>query len=346
MLKNITIAIALSLSLVSCDSDSSSSLRAEVSTCHIIPDCKQTMPTLEKAKGFSGLYKKAISSFGPASHRGRDVLVLEGQEIWIHAKFSYGLLDSDLKNEPVDIYFSQGCDSALRRVGQTLTTVDGQHETIEGVEDTGGRIFVNLAELGIKSLPLGRHRVVLVVPADNSSTELYIDVVKKDSPIAVSDVDGTLTSSELAAASQLLGISPTAHAGAADALTILHNKGYHIVYLTARAEWFSDKTRTWLSANKFPPGTVRTTQSKAGFNGAQAANYKINELSYLKDNVGLKVEYGFGNKASDIAAYAEIGVPSDNSFFFMLPEAAPTAVNVRDYRDLLDRFEQSPKICN
>ncbi|MBC7530052.1 MAG: hypothetical protein H7318_00640 [Oligoflexus sp.] len=48
---------------------------------------------------------------------------------------------------------------------------------MEDVADSGGRIYVNLAALGIKSLSIGRHRVVLVVPGDNTMTELYITVV-------------------------------------------------------------------------------------------------------------------------------------------------------------------------
>lgn len=344
MIKKFSATLVFSLSLLACNASDESRL-SSVSTCHISSRCTQAMPELGKPTGFSTFYKKTISRVGPALHRGRDLLVVPGQEIWIHAKFSYGLLDSDLKDEAVDVYLSQGCNSALKKIGQAITTMDGQHETVDGVEDTGGRVFAKLSDFGIQSLPVGRHRIVLVVPADNSSTELYIDVVEKDSLIAVSDVDGTLTSSELAAATQLVGISPKAHEGAAEALTVLYNKGYHIVYLTARAEWFSGKTRDWLGANKFPPGTLRTTQSKGGYNGAQAANYKISELMKLKDDVGLNIDFGFGNKPSDIAAYGAVGVPNENSYFFKLPEAQPASVSFESYNDLLKSFEQSPKVC-
>ena len=47
-----------------------------------------------------------------------------------------------------------------------------------------------------RQLAAGRHRVRLVVAGDGTSTDLFIDIVLPKTPIFVSDVDGTLTSSE------------------------------------------------------------------------------------------------------------------------------------------------------
>ncbi|RYZ80869.1 MAG: phosphatidylinositol transfer protein, partial [Proteobacteria bacterium] len=272
MIRNAKLISALLLTIglnVACGNGSgeqslSSAESGSLPACQITAACNQTLPTLAKAKGFNGFYNKILTKLGKPLHRGRDIIVTPGAPVWIQAKFTYGLLDSDLHHENIDIYLSQGCDSPMKKIGYGFTSNDGENNPVDGVEDSGGRIYVNLATLGIKDLPIGRHRVVLVVQGDNSMTELYITVVDPRQKIAVADIDGTLTESELAAAVDVLGGQAPARANSVAAIRALVAKGYHILYLTARPEWLEAETRKWLTAQGFPIGTIRTTDSKVG----------------------------------------------------------------------------------
>jgi len=349
MNKKILSALFLSLSLVGCGSENKEE-NADLSanskvTCHFANTCTQALPVFEKAKGFSSLYNKALSRIGPALHRGRDQIVVKGQPVWIHAKFTYGLADADLKKEKVDVYLSQGCNSPLKKIGETMTSSEGQFPTVEGVEDSGGRVFAKLSDFGIDSLPIGRHRVVLAVQGDNSTTELYINVIQANTPIIVSDIDGTLTESELAAVGDLVNVSAKVNPGAASAINALYQKGYQVIYLTARAEWFASKTRAWLKSNGFPPGTLRTTQSKVGYSGDKAAAYKLAELNQFKVMTGRAPSFGFGNKTSDVKTYLNMAIPLRNSYYFKLEGEADGGIIHDDYTKLAAKFKNYEAVC-
>lgn len=313
--------------------------------CQITAACNQPLPTLAKAKGFNGFYNKILTKLGKPLHRGRDIIVTPGAPIWIQAKFTYGLLDSDLHHENVDIYLSQGCNSPMKKIGYGFTSNDGENNPVDGVEDSGGRIYVNLATLGIKNLPIGRHRVVLVVQGDNSMTELYITVVDPRQKIAVADIDGTLTESELAAAVDVLGGDAPARANSVAAIKTLVAKGYHILYLTARPEWLGADTRKWLTAQGFPIGTIRTTDSKVGANGAPATAFKLKELDLLIAQTGIVPDFGIGNKATDVAAYAQAGIPGPGTYYHDLNADLEGGIAFDDYNALVADFQATDKVC-
>lgn len=313
--------------------------------CRLAPNCIQGMPPHPKATGFKTLGAKLVARSGKAIHRGRDVVAIEGQPIWIQAKFTYGLLDTDILGENVDIYLSEGCRSAWKKIGSAKTTKDGDHETVDNVEDTGGRIFVELSSLGIKKLPVGRHRVALLLTGDNSGTDLYIDVLPRDSKVVVSDIDGTLTTSEMAAATEVIGIQPKAHSSAADMMQILYKRGYHIFYLTARPEWLMGNTRNWLADKGFPPGTIHTTTTTTGAQGEAAQKYKSAELSGLKANTGIVPSIAFGNKESDVAAFGAGKIPVKGSFYFKLEGDAKGGTVHDDYAKVIPFANSLPNVC-
>jgi phosphatidate phosphatase PAH1 len=346
-------ALLLAISLnVACgdgkNSDEQSLTSAETSSlpaCQITAGCNQVLPTLPKAKGFNSIYNKVLTKLGKPLHRGRDIIVTPGAPVWIQAKFTYGLLDSDLHHENIDIYLSQGCNSPMKKIGYGFTSNDGENDPIDGVEDSGGRIYVNLATLGINNLPIGRHRVVLVVQGDNSMTELYITVVDPRQKIAVADIDGTLTQSELAAAVDVLGGQAPARPNAVAAIKTLVSKGYHILYLTARPEWLGAETRKWLSAQGFPVGTIRTTDSKVGANGTPATAFKLQELELLIAQTGIVPEFAIGNKDTDVAAYVQAGIPAAGSYYHDLASDLEGGTQFNDYSSLVADFQATAKVC-
>ena len=340
------ICTVLFLSLAMACGRADDSLLKSQSSCQLAPACKQGLPSLPAAKGFASFYKKAMTAIGKPHHRGRDVLAVSGAPINIHAKFSYGITDNDLKGEPIDLYLSSSCTSPLKKIGSVRTTEDDQHETVDNISDSGGRIYAKLSDFGIKNLPVGRHRLVFVVPADNSTTELYINIIAAKSAIVITDIDGTLTTSEMSAATEIIGIKPAAHPGAAQAMQALYASGRSIFYLTARPDWLMSKTRDWLKAKGFPPGTIHTTNVRFGAQGNAAANFKKLEIEELKLKTGITPDYAFGNKPSDVKAFGDGNIPAKHSYYFKLSGDALGGTIHSNYTNLLPGFKALPNVCS
>jgi hypothetical protein len=290
------------------------------------------------------LVSPAVVASGPAFHRGRDQIVAAGDAQWVLGKFTYSYIDTDLDDEEVDVFLDRGCGGAWEKLGTTKTTTAGSHSTVEGVEDDGGRVYFQIpAE---KKLAPGRHRVRMVVAGDQTSADAIIDVVAKGSPIVVSDVDGTLTDSETAEYPALLsGALPNAQPKAADALSALAVKGYHPVYLTARPEWLTGRTKEFLAKNGFPPGVVRTTTGITGAIGGAAASFKSAELSLLAGH-GHKLEWAFGNQTSDADAYdaAQIN-PKDHRVLLRVNDPHGGR-RIEAYSEIIPSLQTLPATCN
>lgn len=286
---------------------------------------------------------------GSANHRGRDLFVKAGSKQWALAKFAYGAPtpDNDAQDEDVDVYLLRDCGTTWKKLGTFRTTNDGAHPTVEGVADTGGRIYVDIGALEGKPLGVGRHRVHFVMAGDLSKTDQYIEVLPDGANIVVSDIDGTLTTSESASWSEAFGgAPPAANPGSPDVLKAFARKGYYIFYLTARPEFFVQKTRDWLRDKGFPTGIVHTSFSQIGETGAAGIAYKTAELADLKSSTGITPAYGFGNTDTDTNAYDNAKItPAANRFFFKYMTDLKGGTYHDDYAKLVSTFEALPAVC-
>jgi phosphatidate phosphatase PAH1 len=133
----------------------------------------------------------------------------------------------------------------------------------------------------------------------------------------VSDIDGTLTSSENAFLETItLGIEPGARAGAAGAYAAATARGFQLVYVTARGNQYTTDTRTWLAHKSFPRGPVRLSPSFLTLPGGDTIDEKTQTIAALSD-AGLEVAAGVGNRASDVTAYTNTGIAPDRIFIEM-----------------------------
>ncbi len=313
------------------------------------PACLQSLgcaPPSLQTKPRSWRHRRSMLTVlqGAANHRGRDLFVNPDAPQTIIAQFAYGLADTDLADEEVDVYVQRDCAHAWEKLGTTLTTENGaNHAPVEGVGDHGGRVYFEIpAE---KRLGPGMFRVRLVVAGDGTSTDLSIDVVPRGTPIFVSDVDGTLTSSESVEFTALLtGRTPDTHPGASEALRALAEKGYRPIYLTARPEWLTQRTREFLEVRGFPRGIVHTSLSAlgAGF-GAAAADFKKGELDDLRRK-GLTPSWGFGNKPSDSDAYASSVEAPEHRVFYKI-DGAFVGRSIQSYVDLAPELRAMAPVC-
>jgi hypothetical protein len=312
----------------------------------VIPACDLAPPAPAPAAGFRNVASRLAAAAGPANHRGRDLFLNPDDPQWVIGKLAYGAIDKDLEGEDVDVYLLRLCEGDWEKLNDApvRTTADGEHATVEGVEDSGGRIYFSIP--AAKKLAPGRHRLHLRVRGDNSGTDAFVEVVPAGAPIFISDVDGTLTISENEEFSALLaGDLPPANDHAAAMFRILVKKGFRPIYVTARPEFLVQRTRDFLRSNDFPPGVVHTTLGLTGALGDAASNYKTGELQGLAGK-GLVPSYGFGNTATDAVAY-ENGklLPLKQRVFFKFDDAKFGGRRIESYGELQAELDALSQVC-
>lgn len=119
----------------------------------------------------------------------------------------------------------------------------------------------------------------------------------------VFDIDGTLT--------------PDVHnvfkvrAHAAEAVRLYADKGYHVIYLSARVRPLQFNIRDWLEKHAFPDGSVHVTETSA--HRSDHALFKT-EILNLYNEQGWDLVYAYGDSATDFEAYANAGIASNRVF--------------------------------
>lgn len=311
--------------------------------CDPPPACDAPPPPPGDALPWQHVSTNVIVLAGDPQHRVRDMFYVPGEPQWLLGKFTYGTIDKDLKDERVDVYIQRNCAGPWEFMGDAYTTEEGAHPTIEGVEDTGGWVYLQIPE--DRELELGRHRVHMVVRGDLSTTDGFIEVVEQGTPIFLSDVDGTLTTFETEEFVDLLvGVLPDANMHAAAALSLLQEKGYHAMYLTARPEFLVERTREFVEVRNFPPGIIHTSLELEGALGNAAVEYKTGELAMLAGK-GLVPTWVFGNTDSDAEAYQNAGImPLDHRVFFQFTDPAGGR-RIESYAELVGEFAALPDLC-
>ncbi|MFO0633298.1 MAG: hypothetical protein U0168_10635 [Nannocystaceae bacterium] len=312
--------------------------------CPPPPACDATPPNPGPLVSWQDLQSFAVVASGAPNHRGRDMIYNPGDAQWVLAKFAYGLTDWDLEGERIDLYLLRDCAGQWESLGSVDTTYESDpHATVEGVEDTGGRVYFQLPAEAI--LGPGRHRVHMVVRGDATTAEAFIEILEPDTPTFVADIDGTLTTYETEEFVALLtGALPDVNPNAPEALWALVEHGYHPVYLTARPEFLGARTLEFVQQRGLPPGIIHTTLSATGALGSAAQTYKTDELAALAER-GLVPSYVFGNTSSDAAAYDNAGImPLDHRIFFQYDDDFGGR-RIEDYGELVDEFTQLDDVC-
>ncbi|RPI64091.1 MAG: hypothetical protein EHM48_01440 [Planctomycetaceae bacterium] len=122
-----------------------------------------------------------------------------------------------------------------------------------------------------------------------------------DAPIAVVDLDSTLVAGGF---SQVLLETPPPMPDSQRVMRRLSQR-YTIIYLTARPELLSHKSRQWLDAQGYPRGPLLAAENGQIFTGS--GKYKTKALAKLAARFH-KMELGFGDLISDAMAYHDNGM--------------------------------------
>lgn len=114
----------------------------------------------------------------------------------------------------------------------------------------------------------------------------------------VFDIDGTLTPTPRAI--------HTARADAATAARHFADRGYQLVYLSARVRLLQAGIPDWLRAQGFPAGSVHVPQGHA--DSRDHAAFKTRILQQYRDK-GWHFVAAYGDSSTDFQAYAAAGIP-------------------------------------
>lgn len=243
---------------------------------------------------FAGLGGTLAAVAGAPLHSAEDTIAPPGSAPHLVARFGYGTLNSALPNEPVEVSIDD-C-GGWRSLGQHTT-------------DGNGLLDVEV------NLPLGPgvYEARFQVVGDATLTAGFLWLLPAGTHLAISDIDGTLTTSDLELFLQLInnGHVPAAYESATE-LTHTHaDKGHIVVYVTGRPFWLTAPTRQWLSDLQFAAGPLRLAPSNGDIlpTDASVGTYKKTWLEGLIAK-GYVLDLAYGNATTDIFAYTEAGIPA------------------------------------
>ena len=165
-------------------------------------------------------------------------------------------------------------------------------------------------------------------PSGVQTLSSYIYLWHYSSKVIITDVDGTITKSDILGQVLPFFGRDWSHPGVTDLFRNLYNNGYKIVYLTARAIGQSSMTKNYLTnliqnQKSLPPGPLFMspdgifTSLRREVIEKKPHLLKIPLLFELKNLFpeGLKPFYaGFGNRETDAISYRNLGIPLDRCF--------------------------------
>lgn len=216
----------------------------------------------------------------------------------LSARFIYGAIRKDLEDEPVEV-FVDDCAG-----WQSL----GQHTT-----DGDGAVDVAI------TLPLGPgvYEVRFAVVGDATVATGNLWLLPAGTHLAVTDIDGTLTTSDTELFQQLLDGSyvPDAYPEAMALTAAEAARGHVLVYLTGRPYWLTNRTRGWLAELGFAAGAVHLAPSNLDIlpTDGSVGEYKREYLASLSAK-GYVLDLAYGNATTDIYAYLGAGITGDRQW--------------------------------
>lgn len=126
---------------------------------------------------------------------------------------------------------------------------------------------------------------------------------RHQAPAVVFDIDGTLTPDVLS----VFQVRPHA----VESAHIYADKGYEIIYLSARVKVLQSRIPGWLEKHEFPEGAVHVTETAE--DKKDHAAFKARILKEYVSN-GWKLAYAYGDSTTDFEAYAAAGIPQERVF--------------------------------
>jgi len=280
-------------------------IASALASLHALAACPDYQ-TAANPPALSGPAKKSFSNFGNTIlaswykpwHMAHDVIAKAGTQATMEAKFDYDLvMHKDLEGERVHVYLYGPGMTQWQYVGNYITNSDG-------------KIAVPLG-----ARPVGDYVVRFVVEGDLSSTSGYLSVVDPGRDAVLFDIDGTLTINDFEAYADYVGVkTATAYYYAPETVNAYRQKGYQVIFLTARPYWVTKDGREWLGIKNIGQWHYHSNPYGGGPIPPNTQQFKTDYVRYLRNTVGLNIIRAYGNATTDIAAYADGGIPKANTY--------------------------------
>ncbi|HEX8611405.1 MAG TPA: hypothetical protein VF800_08980 [Telluria sp.] len=270
----------------------------------------------------AGPVKKSFASFSNVVmaglytpwHMAHDTIVKAGSSATMAAKFDYDrVLHKDLEGERVHVYLYGTGMAGWQYVGNYLTDSDGKID----------------APLGTQ--PMGEYVVRFVVEGDLSSTSGYLSVVDPGRDTIVFDIDGTLTTSDFQAYADYAGVkTATPYRHAPEVVKAWRDKGYQLIFLSARPYWVAKNGRAWLGIQEIAPWHYHSNPYSGGPVPPDTQQFKGDYVRHLREAVGLNIVRVYGNALTDIGAYADAGIAKADTYIVGPHAGASGTQAIRD----------------
>jgi len=263
-------------------------------------------PQTGAAGDWSNARRHEVKAWGEPHHRGIDLItaedsqqVISGETHYTHSVRGKQTSDKALEHETIEVLACRDNDWTL--VGKTETDREGRFQ-LHVPKETALRV--------------GLTKLYLSVVGDRSGAGFLALIAPPNTELVVSDVDGTLTDSENAFPDSLFTHrAVAANDGAPRALETLRKRGYWIVYLTSRGQFFTEATRRWLRDKGFPNGPLRLAEDFVTLPGHETVEYKSGAMKSIVQSHFI-IGVGIGNRRSDKEAYSAVGVPTTAIYIF------------------------------
>jgi len=180
----------------------------------------------------------------------------------------------------------------------------------------------------LKALNLTAGENVMSFTVNRATCQAYMYLWKHETPVVISDIDGTITKSDaLGHVLNMIGRDWT-HAGVAKLYCDIVGNGYNIMYLTSRSVGQADSTRTYLAGvtqggYRLPRGPTILSPDRtmaALRREIYLRKPHIFKMSTLRDIRSLygpdrtPFYAGFGNRFTDQISYRTVDVPRTRIF--------------------------------
>jgi len=235
---------------------------------------------------------------------------------------------SSLEPELPEVADESNPNSSRKRRNDT-TSSSSEAESVEAVEKYKKTLRLPNEAIQCLNLKKGANELQFsVTTAYQGTTRCYCHVYlwNHSDKIVISDIDGTITKSDvLGHVFPMIG-RDWAQSGVASLFTKIVNNGYHIVYLSARAIGQASITKEYLASVKqgdlnLPDGPIflNPTSLVNAFHREviekKPEEFKIACLRDIKKLFPQNPFYaGYGNRVNDVWAYQAVGIPMSRIF--------------------------------
>ena len=273
--------------------------------------------------------------------------------------------DGSLKLSELFVTFSEGTISKISnffggsKKKATVTKVEINGVTLNSllslntnldVQPTDGEMIALANEINSQNLNVnGKYKVQFL--ADNLDPVVsYLVMMDYNAKLIVSDIDGTITKSDLRGhLLNYLGIDWT-HPGVAKLFTALYKNGYRLIYLSARPKAMVDITRKYINGvsqdqYRLPTGPIITND--ADFLSAtylevikkRPQDFKIQCLKKIFSLFAPGAfKYGIGNKDTDSLTYFNLDLTKEQVIIINKESVlvSPESLKGKTYEQLID----------